>query len=613
MARSIWSLCVALVLTASGLVTAPVAAVEEATASSENFTITYSTEPGDRDAPNLADADANGIPDSIERALREFEDARRFEIEVLGYRPPPNDGDYPLYVAAAEGRGYTRSLPGGSGESKPSYTVVPPDILDPDLSDVGLGSFAAHEYMHAIQNGYDAGEDHWIKEASAAWMEDVYLDEANPNHFMVGAFIRNPRESLTSTVGIHEYGAFLFLQFLAERYAGGSVEGIPLVRELWEAMAVLEAGGRGLSSVEAIGAWLAERDVTWVDAWGEFVLWNRRLVHYEEGAGYRAAMKAEGPPRRPLRVTGVATESCRLTTDEGSSRLPPLSADYVKVKPDAAVAAGTVAKVAATGPIGSTGLFVIRRRDGDVIEGLLAFDDSGFASSTVPFDPTTIKNVVLGLGSGAPLSPPATIAYSLRVPGRSETAVTIDTPSFTTFGESVRISGSTTCVGEPAPFARVEIAATDATGVTTIWPVTTDASGSFSLLATPETHTTYSPNLVDPLLSGAAADSRRVLVRVRVTMAIEPQTVEGSRPVQVGGDIYPPHPGAPVAVEYRRPERRWRLGAEAVGAPDGSYEASMSFPGTGVWEVRARVTATGDSDHSPNDSVSKLVYVRSRR
>lgn len=587
----------------------PARAAEDRTTASENFTITYSTDSGDRNAPDLVDSDGDGDPDVVERVLLAFEEARTFELDVLGYRPPPNDGDYPLYLAAASGTAFTRPLPGGVGESRPSYTVIPPYTVRQALPDHEVASFAAHEYMHAIQNGYDTGEDPWIKEATAAWVEDVYLDDVNPNHFMVGAFVRDPREALDSTTGLHEYGAFLFLQFLTERYGGGSVEGIPLVRELWESMAVADVGGGGLSSIEALGAWLATRDITWPDAWREFLLWNRRLAHYEEGAAYRAAVRDEGWPR-PLRVTEVASESCRLTTDDGTSRLPALSADYVKLRPEVSAPVGTVATFVARGPAGATGAYVIRRRDGGVTEGFLTFDERGFVSAPLPFDRSTIKNVLIGLGNAAPGSSPATIAYSLRTPGASQTAVTLSVPRFTTFGESVRVAGSVICGGEPSSFALVDIAAVDADGIESVWSVTTNAVGSYSALVTPAQHTSYSATLVDPLLSSASADPRGIQVGVRVTIATDPHVVAEARPIEVSGAISPVHEGATVVIEYRRPERGWRLGGETLVGSGGEYRSSLTFPGPGVWEVRSRVSDTGDLDHAPNVSVTELVYVR---
>ena len=40
---------------------------------------------------------------------------------------------------------------------------------------------AAHEFFHAIQFGYDFGEDVWMLEATATWMEERVFDEVNDN------------------------------------------------------------------------------------------------------------------------------------------------------------------------------------------------------------------------------------------------------------------------------------------------------------------------------------------------------------------------------------------------------------------------------------------------
>ena len=40
---------------------------------------------------------------------------------------------------------------------------------------------AAHEFFHAIQFAYDYGEDAWMLEATATWMEERVFDKVNDN------------------------------------------------------------------------------------------------------------------------------------------------------------------------------------------------------------------------------------------------------------------------------------------------------------------------------------------------------------------------------------------------------------------------------------------------
>jgi hypothetical protein len=595
-----------LIATLVGTPLSPGAAAEDATASSPNFRITYSTDPGDPDTPPLSDPDNDGVPDGIERVLAEFEAARSFLLGELGYEPPPNDGDYEIYVARGSGRAYTQVLPGPSERVRASFIVLTPDLTSLGLAEEDVARFAVHEYMHAVQNGYDALEDNWIKEATSAWVEDVYLDEADPNHFFVTALLKQPREALTSASNMHEYGAFLFLQFLTERYGGGSQEGVGLVRRLWELMAETRSDGSNVSSLEAIELILSEYGVTWTEAWREFILWNRRLIHYEEGLSYRSFVRKQGWPK-PLRTTEVAAESCRLTTDDGS-RLPALSAEYVRLRPGAQ---GSNATLTATGPAGSTGAYIVRLRGGGVQEGFLTFDDSGVAAAEVPFDPALVKNVLVALGNAAPASSPASIAYSLRAPDASLTSVSTFGSRSVIYGEAVRVLLSVTCGGSPAAFARVSIASSDAAGNGSEQVVTTSADGTASLLVSPESRTTFSARLVDPLLSPASSQEHVVAVQVRVSIDVSSQEVALNQPVRVSGIVQPAHPGAPLVVEFRRPERRWRTGATTLLNDDGSYDTSLTLPATGVWQVRSRLETTNDADHLPGDSVPRFVVVRS--
>jgi hypothetical protein len=277
----------ALVVLAAMAPTAPAAPGPERTHSSDHFTIIWVDDPSSPNAPDLTDADSSRLPDGVERILAPFETARAFELGELGYKEPPVEGRYPLYVAVGDGRGYTRTAPGGSGRSKPSFIVIRPDIADPGNSDGYMRAFAGHEYFHAIQYGYDAGENDWILEASATWMEDLLADESNLNHVYLRRFVPFPRGGL-DTGGDRDCGAFLFVQFLAERYGGGNLAGADIIREMWEQMAVPDAPD--LDSQAALYAVLASKGVSVEQAWSEFLLWQRYLGHFEEGESYTEAL-----------------------------------------------------------------------------------------------------------------------------------------------------------------------------------------------------------------------------------------------------------------------------------------------------------------------------------
>ncbi len=116
-----------------------------------------------------------------------------------------------------------------------------------------------HELFHAIQHGYDPGEDAWLKEASAAWAAtEVFSDvlkcvvnERRLLRFPEGS----PHVAVRQAEGIYDvaqgrpYGASLFLRFLATH--GG--QGAGLLRTLWDRCRATP-GAHGLAAVsQALG------------------------------------------------------------------------------------------------------------------------------------------------------------------------------------------------------------------------------------------------------------------------------------------------------------------------------------------------------------------------
>ena len=41
---------------------------------------------------------------------------------------------------------------------------------------------AAHEFFHAVQFAYNAFQDSWLLESTAAWVEDEAFDSVNDNY-----------------------------------------------------------------------------------------------------------------------------------------------------------------------------------------------------------------------------------------------------------------------------------------------------------------------------------------------------------------------------------------------------------------------------------------------
>ncbi|MGI8774685.1 MAG: hypothetical protein ACR2KQ_06685 [Actinomycetota bacterium] len=601
-ASSLARLLIAVALLTAGALVVPSerASAEDASYETEHFSITFSRDANDPDAPEQTDADLDGVPDSVERLGAALERGRALIVGELGYKPPPNEGLYPVYIARAFGQGFVRVAPGDS-RSRSSYMVIPPERLASTAPDVAIAALAVHEYFHAVQYGYDYRADYWFTEASSAWIEERLDDAANTPLFTLNDFVPHPEQGFTSLPGVGEYGAFLFLEFLSERYDAGRPD---VVRALWEQMAAGWASGTGseVSSMAAVESWLQGRGFTLSESWNEFMLWRLRLGHFSEGDAYRAAV-TEPWPAYPT-DTKVSRQTCRLVA--GGGNLTPFGSAYARLKPTRR--GPHEATLTATGPAGATGFVSVKPRGEPERITPLVFGSDGVAQADVAFSRRTVPRLIVALGNTS-LSEPATIAYSLMRSHAWNADVTSSVPSSVEFGTSIRVQGTASCAGRPAPFARVELAETLTDGSTTTHSLVTDDEGRWSISLSPEESASYVAKLVDPLLPAATTASRFNAVKPLVAIDVAEQVALGDD-IEVTGTVTPVHAGAPIVLEYRRPARsEWLLGAEVTLEPDGTYGGSFTLPERGFWEVRARMTSTLDEDHRPGTSGTKTVEV----
>jgi hypothetical protein len=582
--------------------TYPIAAnaEDERTHLSPNFSVTWAHDPDNPAAPDLRDRDNTGAPDSVEALLTAFESARAFLIGQLGYRPPPQTGPYPIYIADLGRTPYVRAVP-GPGLSRPSFVLFPSHWLRPADGPRALRVLAAHEYFHAIQQGYQTNAALWLQEASSTWVEDVIDDAWNDNHFLVRDFAPYPRRSLTDVGGGYEYGAFLFIQFLVERYGQGRPA---IVKEIWTEMASPEMGGSGSTAMAAITAVLARRDVTFPKAWAEFLLWRWDLTRFEEGEAY--ALEAGRNWPSPMRTTEVRNESCRLTTDLNRTGLPPLSGDYAVFRPADRPDSGR-ATVTVEGPVGATAFVLTQREGGAERARFLDLGEAGAGNVSIPFGDDQVRRVVVGLGNASTAPQAVQLGYSLRIAGRPAiTATPIAPPAETEFFSQLALRGQVLCEGQPVTSANVVLVERSFSGEERTIPLVTGPDGTWVDGLSPQETSTYRFEVVDPLLSPVASPPWTVGVRADVSLEPSSSTVASGAPLAIEGKVSPPHPGVILQIEYRRPELSWRSGPQVSAGEDGSYATSVILPGPGIWQLRATMLSTGDQDHLPGTTIQSV-------
>ena len=287
------------------------------------------------DAPPPGDANpADGIPDWVATAAAAVLQVWGKEIDALGYRPPLSDASSPnnggderldVYLANLGDEklyGYCTS-----DDPSPSFDVSAYCVIDNDFLEAIFAAHTptentqvtvAHEFFHAVQFAYDIGEDAWMMESTAAWIEDEVYDSINDNRqFLASSPLSHSFIPLDWGTDGFEYGSWIYFRRLSERF------GVGIVRSIWD-WADASSGGPDDFSLTAIAHALSSAGTSFRLAFNDFARANRRARSaYQEGAAY--------PPRPPARKTWTLRGSARKRS--GSFTLFQLAAETIVFKP----------------------------------------------------------------------------------------------------------------------------------------------------------------------------------------------------------------------------------------------------------------------------------------
>ncbi len=272
----------------------------ELTLDTRHFRIHY-TLFGD-DAVNTTDNDDNGYPDYVDAVAETMEHIWQLQIEQLGWAAPPPDkglgGDdrYDVYLAnlSPEEAGYAdgglpETISGDNPhtsviETRSSYSFLALDndyAEDNDMDPLELmRSVAAHEFMHAIQFGYDGQEPAaWLWEATATWTQDELYDQLNDGNLDLESVFKSPDTCQLAYGGQeriedegHWYGMWIYLRYISEHY------GPQTVRAIWE-------HARQVDGYAALDAALTEVGTTPEDVYHALAL-AMLTRDFEEGIDY---------------------------------------------------------------------------------------------------------------------------------------------------------------------------------------------------------------------------------------------------------------------------------------------------------------------------------------
>lgn len=306
------------------------------TLDTRHFRIHYTL--GGEDAVPELDDNANRHPDYVEEVARALEYSWFALVDHFGWAPPPPDGGlggderYDVYLENIfESDGTAGYAEGGldgdfvgdnpnsliqETHSSHSYLAVDNDYSDYETSD-GVGPIefmrttVVHEFLHAVQYGYDGLEPHdWLWEASANWIQDEVFDDYNDANQDLPAVFKAPDSCLLAYGGEaraedenHWYGLWILIRYYSERY------GHEAVRALWETAA----------SRDGYDVWdsqLAGRGTNLETLFQDFAV-ALLLRDFEEGSTYPT-----------VRLEGAAPIGERFTPTDGVAQL---AADFVQI------------------------------------------------------------------------------------------------------------------------------------------------------------------------------------------------------------------------------------------------------------------------------------------
>jgi hypothetical protein len=330
-----------------------------------------------------------------------------FEVGRLGYHRPISDGTkggggsgmFDVYLLDLFHRGYYGVTEAEQRTSYNRHLYSSYLMLDNDFARSQYDAppmqvaqvTAAHEFFHAVQDAYDAREDHWLMESTATWMEDQYDDSSNDNRqYLPWSQLRKPGTPLDTydSASFEQYGNWVFFEYLSEHFGRG------VVKAVWKNAASFRGGGHQYSAAALRTALRTHGGLTGVFA--RYASGNTAPAHsYAEGSHY--------PSARP--TTTVTLDRASPSTTWTPYRVRHLASVDVKAVPGGDLTGkGWSLRVEVDGPAGSTmpaAVVLTQRRHRPPATARVHLGRAGHGSVVVPFGTASTKGVVVTLANAS--------------------------------------------------------------------------------------------------------------------------------------------------------------------------------------------------------------------
>jgi Family of unknown function (DUF6055) len=361
------------------------------------------------DAPG-GPLDTNGIPVYVDRALATAENVWNQEVGTMGYRAPLSDaastdhgpdgrldiylnnlGPQSLYgyCTTDDPKVATLGDPGVSWDVS-AYCVVDNNYAERIFRNhtpiQNLKVTLAHEFFHAVQFSYDVGEDAWLMEGTATWMEDQVYTTINDNRqYLQNSQLKYPWVPLDHSASCcFQYGSWIWFRFLSETMGAG------VIQQIWD-RADGATGGPDDYSTQAIRHVLADHHTTFRKKFASFAVWNKiPRQRYSEG-------KAGRYPT-PIGSGSFALGAMHTSTGWLAVKLRHMSSIYVTFKPGRSDGPRGHLTVQFDGPrngFGPEGRLMVFTRSGAVNVKTYKLNRNGDGSLRVGFGRGHVSRVVL--------------------------------------------------------------------------------------------------------------------------------------------------------------------------------------------------------------------------
>ena len=330
-----------------------------------------------------------------------------------GFRRPVGDGTQggkknyvDIYLRDVYNQGYYGYCsPDGAPANAPKGSTIAKAycVLDNDYAPRQYGRThtplqnlkvtAAHEFFHAIQFGYDAGEDIWLMEGTAVWAEDQIYTNINDNlQYLPYGQLRHPRTPLDKTTTYGVYGNWIFFRYLTERFPR-KVGGMPVIlRQIWQHADSTKGKKRNDYSIKAVADAIAGRGKLLRTIYLQFAEANQHPQRaYREGRAnhYPVAPVTKSVTLRPLHKSASGTFTMAHLTSTTTRFVPQNVTGRLRVH------------VQLQRPGMEAAMVTVYERSGALKKYPVKLNGRGAGNVTVPFATTKVSKVELTMVNAA--------------------------------------------------------------------------------------------------------------------------------------------------------------------------------------------------------------------